>query len=249
MLRLGLRIALLLILVPAFVLTSRRIVASGDQLAICRRACRWSRWGVRILGLRADHEAPPPRGGLPRLVVANHTSWIDPLLFAARAPALFVTSMEVSGDALLGRVCAAAGCLFVDRRRHSGARDARDRIAQALSSIDVVVFPEATSSDGSSVLPFKPAAFAAACADGRIVHPVAIAHRSWDDRPRIDRLRDRVCWYGDMSFLPHLFGIIRARHVRTRLHWLTTIQGHDRKLLAQRSRGLIVADLASAHRS
>lgn len=247
MLRLGLRIALLVVLVPAFVLSSRRIVARGDQLAICRRASRWCRWGVRILGLRVDHTTPPLRDGVPRLIVANHISWIDPLLFAARAPALFVTSLEVSSDALLGRVCAAAGCLFVDRRRHSGARDARDRIAHALNSIDVVVFPEATSSDGTSVLPFKPAAFAAACADGRIVHPVAIVHRSWDDRPLARQLRDRVCWYGDMRFLPHLFGIVRARHVRSRLHWLSIVQGADRKLLAQQSRRMIVADLASAY--
>lgn len=227
--------ALLAVMIPTFVIFARR--TRGDLRRICLRTSRYSRWAVRILGLRqrTSGERQGAKNDQPsgRLIVANHTSWIDPLLFAARRPAVFVTSLEVEGDALLGRICAAAGCLFVDRRAVGGLRGTCARITEILHAHhDVVVFPEATSSDGRTVLPFRPAAFAAALAASAPVQPVALAHSMVDGRPALGRRRDQVCWYGAMRFLPHLTGFLAGSGTVTDLHWLAPAGSGDRKQVA-----------------
>lgn len=234
MLRIVSRITLLAMMIAAFIVFSTR--TRGDLRRICLRTSRYSRWAVRILGLRQrtlgelDNRRAQTGG---RLIVANHTSWIDPLLFAARRPAVFVTSLEVQGDALLGRICSAAGCLFVDRRTVGGLRGTCARITEILlGHHDVVVFPEATSSDGHTVLPFRPAAFAAALAAAATVQPVALTHSLVDGRPAQGRRRDLVCWYGAMRFLPHLAGFLPGSGTVSDLHWLAPAGVGDRKQVA-----------------
>lgn len=242
MLRAVCRIALLVVMIPAFVIGAK--ATRGDMRRTCLRTCRWARWGVRILGLRQRERGGLKDQGRGRLIVANHTSWIDPLLFAARRPAVFVTSLEVEGDALLGRICTAAGCLFVDRRAVGGLRGTCARITALLAGKhDVVVFPEATSTDGRQVLPFRPAAFAAAIAAQAEVLPVALAHHAVDGRAAVGNRRARVCWYGDMAFLPHLAGLLPGSGTISELRWLAPAGPGDRKAVAVATHQRIVAAL------
>lgn len=239
MLRATCRIALLAVMIPAFVIGARG--TRGDMRRTCIRTSRWARRGVRVLGLRHRDCGAQVGSSRGRLIVANHTSWIDPLLFAARRPAVFVTSLEVEGDALLGRICTAAGCLFVDRRAVGGLRGTCARITALLAGKhDVVVFPEATSTDGRQVLPFRPAAFAAAIAAEAEVRPVALAHHAFDGRAATGRRRDRVCWHGDMAFLPHLLGLLPASGTLSELRWLAPATAGDRKTVAAATHQRIV---------
>jgi 1-acyl-sn-glycerol-3-phosphate acyltransferase len=174
------------------------------------------------------------RGG--ELVVCNHLSWIDPLLLAAWRPAVFVTSVETGEDSLLGRICAAAGCVFMERRRRSGLVDECGRLAALLRHHAVVVFPEATSSAGDSLLPFRPAAFAAAIAARAAVQPLALRYVALDGRAVGPGNRDRVCWHGDMTFLPHLCRLLAIGRVEAEVTAAEAVQadGHPcRKALAQ----------------
>jgi 1-acyl-sn-glycerol-3-phosphate acyltransferase len=241
------RMVLLMVMIPGFVIGARAPRDDAELLAVCQRTSRWARRAVRVLGLRARHRGQRVLTGSHRLIVANHTSWIDPLLLAARRPAVFVTSLEVEGDALLGRICAAAGCLFIDRKRTGGLRGTCARVSEVLSRLDVVVFPEATSTDGAQVLPFRPAAFAAAIAVGAPIQPLALSHRRVDDHwCRSPRARDRVCWYGDMAFLPHVAGLLPLRGTESDLTWLAPVVGSDRKVVAGQARSSIVRCLSKS---
>jgi 1-acyl-sn-glycerol-3-phosphate acyltransferase len=67
-----------------------------------------------------------------------------------------------------------------------------------------VLFPEGTSHDGRSVLPFKSSFFGAAEIEGVLVQPVSLAYRGHRNLPMTRRLMPFYAWYGDMELAPHL---------------------------------------------
>lgn len=246
MLRVVLRACMLAGLVGVFLARGR---VPRNDLELRRntiRTSRYSRLAARVLGIRLTSEGRRerrPDGGV--LLVANHLSWIDPMLMAAHRPAVFVTSVETSEDGFLGRICALSGCVFMERRKRDGLRGECAHLARLLAGGDVVVFPEATSSNGSRLLPFRPACFASALSSGAPVQPAALHYASIDGQPAVGRRRDRVCWYGDMTFLPHLAQLMTIGRIAVEIAFLppVTADGGCRKTLAVRAHAAIATRL------
>ena len=115
------------------------------------------------------------------LIVANHTGWLDIVIFSAVMPLSFVAKSEVDGWPFFGTLARLQRTVFVERARRSQTGEARDAIRERLLAGDtLVLFPEGTSSDGNEVLPFKSALLGAAeavLADGShvTVQPVSTA--------------------------------------------------------------------------
>ncbi len=139
------------------------------------------------------------------LIVANHVSTVDILLISGFVPSIFVTSTDVGKNIITGPLALAGGSLFVDRRSLKTLRRDLKTIASLLAmGNNVVVFPEATSTDNSTVLPFKPALFEAArmaCAP-----VIAIAFRY--EMPKL------VGYYGEMAFAAHIKNLFSARKIK-----------------------------------
>ena len=122
-----------------------------------------------------DSDADLDRWGL--LWVSNHLSYLDIGAYASLRPVVFVTSQDLRADPVLGTLAALGGSVFVNRK---SPRSLRSEIANLAGLVKegytVMIFPEATSSDGERVLPFKPALFEAAVAAGRPVQMSAIRY-------------------------------------------------------------------------
>lgn len=201
-----------------------------------------ARLGLRVLGISVDQsfalsslcEESELSGS--RLIVANHLSYLDILIISAIQPTMFVTSIEIRDSGFLGFLCKAAGCHFVERRnRNQIDREIRE-IAQSLSQgLNVVVFPEATSTNGAQVLPFKVSLMDAAVLSGRPLKPLCINYRAIAGNPVNSLNRDEVCWYGDMTFLDHLTNVAVRGSIQvevTHLSLVTVSAESDRKSLA-----------------
>ncbi len=136
---------------------------------------RWSWRLLEILGIRLEaHEFRVPPGCL---LVANHVSWLDVLVLSALCPADFVAKAEIRRWPLLGRLLERHDCLFLDRRvgRHLLALNVE--IAARLAAGRVVaLFPEATTTGGASLLPFRPALFEPAVRGGHPVLAVSLVY-------------------------------------------------------------------------
>ena len=92
------------------------------------------------------------------LVVANHTSWLDIIIFSAIGQVSFVAKSEVATWPLFSTLAKLQRTVFVERARRSATGEARDQIRDRLLAGDtLVLFPEGTSNDGNAVLPFKSA--------------------------------------------------------------------------------------------
>lgn len=236
MLRYVLRAATLAVMIPVFIAGGRPPRDDAELAATTLRTCRWARRGCRVLGFRVRRRGVSwPATGRGGMLVLNHLSWIDPIIMAAIHPSVFVTSAETGEHPLLGRICASAGCVFMERRKRRGLGSERDRLGVLMARLPVVIFPEATSSNGAAVLPFKAATFASAIAACVPVALLALRYRTLDGRRVGPRNRDRICWYGKMTFFPHLFGVLGIRRLDAELDGIGTLETagvSDRRALA-----------------
>lgn len=136
----------------------------------------------------------------PGLTVSNHLTYLDILVYGALRPFVFVAKSEVRRWPLLGTLASLGGTVFVDRDRSLQVTQAIRQIEQLLrEGLAVLLFPEGTSSDGRSVLPFRPPLFEPAIRAGVNVTAAAIRYRAQG------AAEDQVTYWGEMVFLPHLF--------------------------------------------
>ncbi len=93
----------------------------------------------------------------------------------------------------------AAGTIFVDRERRLASADVADLVPDAITGgALVVLFPEGTSSDGSTVLPFKSALLESPVELRCRVASAAIEY-ALDD----GSVADEMCYWRGMTLVPH----------------------------------------------
>jgi 1-acyl-sn-glycerol-3-phosphate acyltransferase len=229
-----------LFLVPLQAVARRRgwPIQHAIQTRFCRTICA-------VIGIKVDSRGALPSHA-PRFVVANHVSWTDIIALASLYPFVFLAKSEVASWPVLGLLARLQGTVFVERGAKQDVARANDALADVLrAGGDLVVFPEGTSSDGADVLPFRSAHFApleamAARSEAPTLTPVAIAYS--DGARKID-----VGWYGDMTFLPHLWSLMKRGDAQCHIAFGEPIEtnGKDRKTLAAETRARVQALLAS----
>jgi 1-acyl-sn-glycerol-3-phosphate acyltransferase len=206
---------------------------------------RYHRFLCRLFGIRVTVLGRPiqSRGVL---MVANHTSYFDILVFSAAARISFVAKHEVARWPLFGTLARLQETVFIERAKRSQTVEARDLMRKRLLEGDaLVLFPEGTSDDGNRVLPFKSALLGAAelelgtDAQGRVRHvpiqPVSIAYVGLHGLPMSRDMRPLIAWYGDMDLVPHLWEALRTGPFEVVVEFhesLTLDQEASRKALA-----------------
>jgi 1-acyl-sn-glycerol-3-phosphate acyltransferase len=179
------------------------VLRLGGPFTPMRRAL-WLQWSSRLLlrsmGVRCHVRGTPPTQGL---VVSNHLSYVDVLIYGAAAPSVFLSKAEVSKWPFFGWVTRCAGTLYVDRSSLASAEAVSLEIAGRLHHpIPVVIFPEGTSTDGTSVLRFHSRLFEPVVAAGVPITAAAIRFTSGDGTPESE-----LCWFGDEDFLANLWKV------------------------------------------
>ncbi len=105
--------------------------------------------------------------------------------------------------------------------------------------LGVAVFPEGTSTAGATVLPFHPGLLEPAAEVGAACQPVALRYEtpSGSAEPSV-----AICWWGDMTFLPHVWRLMQLPRVTATLCWAgESVSGSDRKALAALLHGRVQA--------
>ncbi|MBM3619770.1 MAG: 1-acyl-sn-glycerol-3-phosphate acyltransferase [Alphaproteobacteria bacterium] len=149
----------------------------------------------------------------PTLYVGNHVSYLDIETLGSNIPASFVAKQEVSTWPFFNVLAKLQRTVFVERRTRA-TRASRDSLIGRLESGDsLILFPEGTSSDGTRVLPFRSALFAAAQVkpgDKPLrVQPFTVAYTRLDGIPLGRYWRPYFTWYGDMELAGHLWNVCK----------------------------------------
>jgi len=151
---------------------------------------------------------------------------------AACVPCAFVAKSEVAGWPVLGALAFAARTIFVRR----GLRADLPRVVRRMqdagrNGLGVVFFPEGTSSAGEDVLPFRSSLFEAPLQAG---HPLFCASLTYATPAGAPSARTSVCWWGDMTFPDHFWGMLKLPRIDGRIVFGgRPVAGGTRKELAR----------------
>jgi 1-acyl-sn-glycerol-3-phosphate acyltransferase len=167
---------------------------------------------IDLLGIRLKITGKPPERGL---LVSNHLSYLEVLIYGAALPCYLVSKAEIGRWPFFGPLARAGGTLFVDRSSLASAIAVSEQIAQRLKgTVPVLFFPEGTSTDGTQLLRFHSRLFTPAVDAGVPVTAASVRYVTGDGAPESD-----LCWFGDAEFLPSILKTLGAPNFSAEIHF------------------------------
>jgi 1-acyl-sn-glycerol-3-phosphate acyltransferase len=140
-------IGLILVFVPLHYLY--RVVSYGSPFPML-----FLRYAARVCGAKVKVHGTHLKRDV--FYVANHLSWIDILTLAGASGTAFVAKAELAEAPVVGWLASLNRTVFVKREHRMGVAEQINALKEALvDNWSVTVFPEGTTTDGQSLLPFK----------------------------------------------------------------------------------------------
>lgn len=137
----------LLVCVPLHYLY--RILAYGSPFPML-----WLRMAARICGARVERKGTALRRDV--VFLANHVSWLDIPALAGASGTAFVAKAETAKAPVVGWLARLNRTVFVQREARMDVAQQINAVKEALAdNWSVTIFPEGTTTDGQSLLPFK----------------------------------------------------------------------------------------------
>lgn len=174
-------------------------------------------------------------------LLVNHVSWIDIPALATVTGTAFVGHDGLASMPLLKWLCAMNDTVFVARHDRASVAHQIEAVRTALSDTGALaVFPEGTTSDGTSLLPFKSSLLSALepLPAGIAVQPVLLDYGSE---------AAVVAWVGEEHGVHNFLRILaRSRPVQLDVHFLAVLEGRaltNRKTIAAAAREALLRKL------
>ena len=165
------------------------------------------------------------------MFVQNHVSWLDTLVMSSVYCVNYVGKVEMLKWRLLRNIIKSAGTVFIDRKNKRDLILANKKIAAVLASgWGMGLFPEGTTSDGKTVLPFHASIFEAAMIAKSRVVPVVIRYRHLDDTLATEVTFSKKKWMETVMNTLRLKGLVIKVDV---LEPVNALDFPDRESLSQ----------------
>jgi lyso-ornithine lipid O-acyltransferase len=198
-------------------------------------------WTGFIVGARVTRTGKPIRRDV--VFIANHVSWIDIPVIAGASGSAFVAKAEIRSAPVVGWLSTLNRTVFVSREDRVGVSDQIDRLREALAETwSVTIFPEGTTDDGQSLLPFKSSLL-------KILEPpppnVVVQPLMLD----YGQVGPEIGWLGAESGKDNALRVLARRGTfRVGIHFLTPFSPNDfagRKAISAEARGRIATALSA----
>ena len=180
------------------------------------------------------------------MISSNHLSYLDiPILQSIIKNNCFISHYELKKNTpILYLMSQAAGSYFIERRNLKNIRkELRDIVKILKSNINIVFFPEGTSTKGEKLLPFHPPFFSASVLAKKNILPLCINYKKINNEPFCLKNRDVICWYREQthSFKEHLFSVLALKSLEIEIAFLKpiTVEGKKARELAEESYKII----------
>lgn len=210
-------------------ITARALVDGRRNRTLQQRAdwChRWAKAYLRLLDVELAWRGAPPAQGV---LTCNHLSYLDIVVLAAIRPQVFLSKADVKSWPLIGALTRCAGTLFVRRERKADVAELQSAFAEVVGQgMPLTLFPEGTSSDGATVLPFFSSLLEPAAKANWPVTPGWITYRMDEGNVAED-----ICYWGDMTFGPHFLKLLSRKKIYATIIFGEAIEaGLNRKQMA-----------------
>lgn len=185
----------------------------------------WCKRLLTCLNIKVEVTGLPPNNLKTHgvMLVANHISWIDIHAINSLLPVRFIAKMEIKSWPLFGYLVAKSGTIFINRTQRKDTLRVVDIATEALKSEDnLCFFPEGTTTEGDTVLPFKSSILACAINAKATVIPMAIRY------PLPNNELNRKAAYADETTLIESIGAyLCMQEPRVQITFLDPIENTD----------------------
>jgi len=206
----------------------------------------WPRWFLRrvgrIAGARVEVIGTPLRRDV--FYISNHLSWIDILALGGASGTAFVAKAEIGATPVVGWLAGLNRTVYVKRENRMGVAEQINQLRDALAdNWAIAVFPEGTTTDGRSLLPFKTPMLRVLepPPPGVMVQPVLLDYGA---------AGEEIGWVGDEGGINNARRLLARKHsFPLRIHFLDPFDPRDfpgRKAIAAESRRRIEEALVAA---
>ncbi|WP_404334898.1 lysophospholipid acyltransferase family protein [Sphingomonas sp. MMS12-HWE2-04] len=206
----------------------------------------WPRWflgnAAWIAGARVVKVGTPLKRDV--FYTSNHLSWIDILALGGASGTAFVAKAEIGTAPVVGWLAGLNRTVYVKRENRLGVADQINQLRDALAdNWAITIFPEGTTTDGQSLLPFKTPMLRVLepPPPGVMVQPVMLDY---------GKVAEEIGWIGQETGLNNARRVLaRKGSFALRVHFLEPFFPADfpgRKAIAAESRKRIEAALVAA---
>lgn len=158
------------------------------------------------------------------MIVGNHLSYLDIFAIYSVIPSVFVANSELEEEFPLGAVTKYGGGIFVERRNRSRLLEDMNNISSVLDmGLNIVIFPEGTTSDGKAVSVFKAPFLKSAINTGTPVLPLCVNYKKINGQPVDKENKDLIFYYGSITFFEHFLRLLKMKSIEVELEALEEI--------------------------
>lgn len=209
--------------------------------------CLWHKAICAVLRIRIQVTGKP-QTNTQTLFVSNHISYLDIPAIGSLLKASFVAKKDVESWPVFGFLSKLQQTAFISRSREDAQKEKSALDKMLTDGKSLILFPEGTSTDGRTVLPFKSSLFAIALKDeaqNLMIQPFTITMLTVNRKPpQTQDERDIYAWHINMDTpLPdHLWRFAKSRGAVIGLHFQEPVRAKDykdRKTLANHCHDLV----------
>ncbi len=191
---------------------------------------------ARIGGVRTRVVGTPHPNAL---LLGNHLSWLDILVIGGASRCAFVAHSGLSEHPFLAWLCLQNETLFITRDQRGTVAEQVDQVIERLGHRRLAIFPEATTGDGTALLPFRSSLLSAV---ERLPHDMTVQPFALDFEEV-----ENIAWVGDEAGLANFCKIMgRTKPIYLTIRFLDPLAGEElanRKTMAAAAQKRIAAAL------
>lgn len=195
--------------------------------------------GAWLAGARVTVQGKPIQSHV--LYIANHVSWLDILILSGHTGCAFIAKADMAPWPVLGWLATQNNSVYVERDNRRAVLDQAGAVQNSLlSGQPLCLFPEGTTANGRTLLPFRSSLIAAVTPAPEAVQIQPVALDYGPNAPEI-------AWVDDESVGTNALRVMsRFRRLPVRLTFLAPLDHADfadRKAIAAHSRAEIAEAL------
>ena len=171
----------------------------------------------------------PPANLGQAMIIANHVSWADIHVLNSIIPLRYIAKSDIRHWPIFGFFASRVNTLFLDRAKNKDALRVVDLTAEALQAGDrLCLFPEGTTTDGTTLLPFKSSLIEAAIRAEAPIYPIAIHYPLPDGG-----INTAIAYAGETTLKESMQNALAIKSIVVMVHFfapISTKNQHRREL-------------------
>lgn len=232
-----------------FVLWSLPLVAAQSILMpfhlgpISYKIPRLWHWGLcRVFGMRVRIVGTPLPTTKPVMFISNHISYLDILVMGSKIEASFVAKNDVAKWPVFGFLANLQQTAYISRASRDALKEKHSLQSYLKAGKSIILFPEGTTNNGKTILPFKSSLFVLALehhlTDGQLmIQPFSIRVSAKSGKTgQVDAQNYSWAFDDDTPIGAHLMRFARGHGCILELVFHTPVdpkQYNDRKTLCR----------------